>query len=316
MGSVSNGFTYVDATGRQVKNDDQLNRIRDLVIPPAWKFVRISPAKSSSIQAIGMDLTGRIQYLYNAAFTAKKKREKFLRIENFGRFLPRLRDVTNEHMQLEGLTREKVLAVMMRLINSLYFRVGTEESVRRYRTFGITTLKNKHLTIRKGGKLIFEFVGKSHVVHRKVLVDEGLATIMRELKNVGKVSKLFNYLDDDGKAHPLKPVDVNSYLKSATAPDFSSKDLRTWGGSLLAARELARFGKAETELETRKNIVRAVKRVAGSLAIPRLYAENRIFILQYLDPMRMVRRSSIPPQPRNVGSNTLRVGSRQRNSHC
>lgn len=264
-GSKSRGFFYTDSQGARVTNEITLERIRSLVIPPAWRHVRISPAASSAIQAVGMDTTGRIQYLYHTKFSEKQQRKKFEKIVRFGEYLPRLRDVTNEHISLDGFPREKVLAVMMRLINSLYMRVGTEKSARHYRTYGITTLHNKHLEIKRGGELVFDFVGKSHVKHRKVLVDEELASVMKDLKQLGGARKLFHYLDDAGKARPVRPGDLNTYIKQITTPEFSCKDFRTWGGTLLAATALADLGKAEDEKQLKKNIVRAVKSVAEQL---------------------------------------------------
>jgi DNA topoisomerase-1 len=212
-----------------------------------------------------MDGTGRIQYLYHAKFTEKQQRKNFAKIERFGEHLPKFRAVTNDHISLEGFPKEKVLAVMMRLINSLYIRVGTEKSATHYRTYGITTLQNKHLDIKRGGQLVFDFVGKSHIKHRKVLVDEELAGVMKDLKQLGGARKLFHYVDAEGKPRSIKPSDLNSYIKEATSPEFSSKDFRTWGGTLLAAVALAEIGKAEDERETKRNIVKAVKSVAEQL---------------------------------------------------
>jgi DNA topoisomerase I len=264
-GAKSRGFFYTDAAGKRVKDEATLERIKALVIPPAWRHVRISPAVGSAIQAVGMDTTGRIQYLYHNKFSDRQQRKKFAKIERFGEHLPQLRAMTNEHISLEGFPREKVLAVVLRLINSLYMRVGTEKSAHHYRTYGITTLQNKHLEIKRGGELVFDFVGKSHIKHRKVLVDEELATVMKDLKQLGGARKLFHYLDADGKARPIKPGDINAYIKQATLPEFSSKDFRTWGGTLLAAIELAEIGKAEDERQLKKNIVQAVKTVAEQL---------------------------------------------------
>lgn len=264
-GSMARGFYYVDADDRKISDDEQLARIKGLVIPPAWRFVRISPASGGRLQAVGIDTTGRIQYLYHPRFLAKKQKEKFARIERFGKYLPRLRKVTNEHILLRGFPQKKVLAVMTRLINALYFRVGTEKSAKQYRTFGITTLQNKHLQIGQKGKLIFEFAGKSHVQHRVVLVDQELASIMKELKELGKARKLFQYVDEDGKPRSIKPGDINKYLKAATADEYSSKDLRTWAGSLLAAAELAALGVSGDDAEVKTNIVKAVKTVAKQL---------------------------------------------------
>jgi DNA topoisomerase I len=264
-GSKSRGFKYFDKNGREIKDEMSLERIKSLVIPPAWKYVRISPSTSGNLQALGMDTNGRIQYLYNPKFREKQERKKFLKIEKFGEHLPKLRQITNEHLALEGFPREKVLAVMMRLINSLYIRVGTEKSVKRYKTYGITTLQNRHLSVERGGKLVFNFVGKHHIAHRKILVDKELATVMQDLKSIGGARKLFNYLDEDGKARPLKPNDINQYLKEITAPEYSAKDFRTWGGTLLAAMTLAEIGAADEEKTLKKNIVKAVKKVAEQL---------------------------------------------------
>ena len=265
IGSKSRGFSYVDADGKKITVAEKLERIKSLVIPPAWTHVRISPSPGGRVQAVGMDTTGRIQYLYNPKFAERQQRKKFEKIEKFGEYLPRLRAVTNEHISLDGFPREKVLAMMMRLINSLYMRLGSEKSARHYRTYGITTLRNKHLEIKRGGQLIFDFVGKSHIKHRKVLVDEELAALMKDLKELGGARKLFHYLDDEGKVRPIKPGDINAYIKEATSSEFSSKDFRTWGGTLLAAIELAELGPGKDDREVKKNIVKIVKNVAEEL---------------------------------------------------
>jgi DNA topoisomerase-1 len=265
VGTMKAGFAYVDCVGKRITDEQSLERIRSLVIPPAWRHVRISPSPGSRLQAVGMDTTGRVQYKYHPKFSEKQQRKKFEKIERFGEHLPKLRKVTNEHLALEGFPREKVLAVMMRLINSLYFRVGTEKSVRHYKTYGITTLKNKHLSFGRRGELIFDFVGKSHKKHRKILVDEELSTMMKDLKALGGSRKLFNYIDGDGKPRPVKPADVNEYLKAATSPEYTAKDFRTWGGTLLAAVELSEIGPAEEEPQVKKNLVRAIRSVAEQL---------------------------------------------------
>ena len=264
-GANSKNFKYSDANGKKITDEIQLERIKLLVIPPAWKCVRISPSAGGKIQAVGIDKSGRIQYIYHARFAERQQKKKFAKIEKFGEFLPNLRKMTNEHIALEGFPREKVLAVMLRLINSLYIRVGTEKSVKHYKTYGITTLQNRHLEIEKNGTLVFSFVGKHHIKHRKVLVDEELANLMRDLKSLGGARKLFHYLDAENQPRPIKPSDINNYLKTATAPEFSAKDFRTWGGTLLAAIELAEIGTAEDEKTLKKNILKAVKKVAEQL---------------------------------------------------
>jgi DNA topoisomerase I len=264
-GSKSKNFKYLTADGKKITDATQLERINSLVIPPAWKFVRINPSAGGKIQAVGMDTSGRIQYIYHPKFAERQQKKKFAKIEKFGEYLPRLRKITNEHIALEGFPREKVLAVMMRLINSLYIRVGTEDSVKHYKTYGITTLQNRHLEIGSKGELIFSFVGKHHIKHRKVLVDEELAGLMKDLKSLGGARKLFHYLDDEKKPRAVKPKDINEYLKTVTAPEFSAKDFRTWGGTLLAAIELAEIGAADDQVSLKKNIIKAVKKVAEQL---------------------------------------------------
>ena len=152
-GGKAKGFYYLDKNGKKIRDEKQLERIRSLAVPPAWKYVRISPSPNGKLQAVGMDTTGRVQYLYNETFRRRQERKKFQKIEKFGEHLPRLRKITNEHLELEGFPREKVLALMTRLINSLYIRLGSPHSVKHYKTYGITTLQNRHLEIKRGGRL-------------------------------------------------------------------------------------------------------------------------------------------------------------------
>lgn len=264
-GGKASGFKYFDCDGEAITDENTLERIKSLVIPPAWKYVRICPSPNGRLQVVGMDGRGRIQYRYHQAYERKMQRKKFAKVESFGDYIPKLRKETNKHLTLEGLPKEKVLAAVLRLINSLYFRVGTDLSAEHYKTYGITTLHKKHLSIKPKGKLEFQYVGKSHVQQRKVLVDEDMALIVKEIAALPRGRKLFRYLDDSGKAKPIRPAQVNRYLKSITDPKFSSKDFRTWGGTLLTAVELAETGPAETEAESNKNIVEVVKRVAEQL---------------------------------------------------
>ncbi len=263
-GKTKKSFRYLTADGNKVTDEQQLQRIEALRIPPAWREVRISPSKNSSLQAIGIDALGRIQYLYHAKFSEKRKAQKFKKIVRFGEFLPALRRLTNEHIALEGFPRERVLAVIVRLINDLYFRVGSEESVSRYKTFGVTTLRNKHIRIDETGKLQFNFIGKHHIRQQHILMDDDLTLILQDLKKIGG-SRLFNYFDDEKRPRSVKPGDINSYIKAATASDFSAKDLRTWGATLKAAVYLAEMGKPETGKQAQKDILAAAKKVAEHL---------------------------------------------------
>ncbi|HKP13284.1 MAG TPA: DNA topoisomerase IB [Blastocatellia bacterium] len=263
-GTKQKGFWYEDHKGRRITDEAQLERIRSLVLPPAWTHVRIAPSPRGRLQAVGVDTAGRIQYKYHPSFSARQQQKKYAKIERFGAALPALRRATNEHIALEGFPRERVLAIIIRLINDLYLRVGSELSVKRYRTYGVTTLRNRHLEIKHDGQLIFSFVGKHHIRHRRIIVDEELATVMRDLKALGG-PKLFEYTDDSGKIKPITPRDVNEYIKAVAGPEFSAKDFRTWGGSLLAAVRLAEMGLAESERQLKRNVVQAVKQVAEHL---------------------------------------------------
>jgi DNA topoisomerase-1 len=263
-GSKSRGFRYETADGRRVEDEAALERVRSLAVPPAWREVRISPSPRSSLQAIGLDKMGRVQRIYHPSFTAKRARRKYEKIERFGEALLALRRKTNEDIAREDLGKERVLAVVVRLINDLYFRVGSEESVKRYRTYGVTTLRNRHIEIKSRGRLEFKFVGKHHIKHRRILVDEELASLMRDIKSIGG-AKLFEYYAEDGRVRAVTPRDVNDYIKAATSPEFSAKDFRTWGGTLLAATVLAEIGCCEDERQAKKNVVAAVRRVAERL---------------------------------------------------
>ena len=263
-GSKSRGFRYETADGRPLTDEAALERIKSLVIPPAWREVRISPSPRSSLQAIGVDKMGRVQRIYHPSFVARRARRKYEKIERFGEALPKLRRRANEDIAAEGLGKERVLAVVVRLINDLYFRVGSEESVRRYRTYGVTTLRNRHLEIKRGGRLVFKFTGKHHIKHRRILVDEELAALVRDIKAIGG-AKLFEYVGEDGRVRAVTPRDVNDYIKAAAGEEFSAKDFRTWGGTLLAAVELAEIGCCEDARQAKKNLVAAVKRVAEHL---------------------------------------------------
>jgi DNA topoisomerase-1 len=264
-GTQRRGFWYEDARGRRIADEAALARIKALVIPPAWREVRIAPGAHTRLQAIGLDKSGRVQRIYHPSFVARRARLKYEKIVRFGAQLGALRRRTNEDIARADLAKERVLAVIIRLINDLYFRVGSESSVRRYRTYGVTTLRNRHLTIKRGGRLVFNFVGKHHIRQRHLLVDEDLATLMRDIQKLGG-AKLFHYYDEQQqKAMPIRPRDVNDYIKAAAGAEFSAKDFRTWGGTLLAAIALADMGAAEDEQQARRNIVRAVNRVAEHL---------------------------------------------------
>lgn len=254
----------MNESGASVESHEALDRIKELAIPPAWSEVHISPSPRSRLQAIGLDGKGKAQYLYHPGFAARQALHKFEKIERFGDQLGRLRKVTNEHLRLEGLPRERVLAIVVRLINSLYFRVGSEAGVKRNRTYGVTTLRERHLRVDDEGRLIFNFSGKHHVHHRGILVDETLAKILRELRGLGG-PHLFEYYGADGRLHPISGHDVNEYLQAAMGEDYTAKDFRTWHGTMMVAKELAKLGPAPNERQRQKNLVLAVRNAAARL---------------------------------------------------
>ncbi len=264
-GTTPRTFKYVDHEDKAITGKAQLTRIKELVIPPAWRHVRISPADNGKLQAVGIDDADRLQYIYHPRFAAKKQRQKFAKLEAFGKALPKLREQVKKDLRKSGLPKEKVLALMLKLINSLYFRIGTDQSAQRYRTYGITTLKNKHLKFGSGGELIFEFTGKSHIKQRTVLVDKTISRLLKEISDIGPKRRLFHYLDDDGKPRAITPHDINSYLKDAAGPEFSSKDLRTWGATFLAAIEFAERGVPEDAKQLKKNTLAVIDAVAEEL---------------------------------------------------
>lgn len=263
-GSTAKRFQYVTFDGKKL-GGNEVERIKALVVPPAWTNVRINPSTKGRIQAIGIDVKGRVQYLYEASFAKRQQIAKFSKITRFGEQIPKLINRTNADINSAGHSKEKVLAVVMRLINSLYFRMGSDLSVKHYKTFGITTIQKRHLRIHTKGKLEFEFVGKSHIPHRKIFVDAELATIIKQIAAIKGGRKLFRYIDESGKAKAVTPADVNRYIKDATNAEFTAKDLRTWGGTLLTAIGLAEAGFSTNEAEKKKRIVRVIKSVAEEL---------------------------------------------------
>jgi DNA topoisomerase-1 len=256
-------FRYLDALGRRVTDERQLERIRSLRIPPAWTEVRIAPSARSGLQAIGHDAKGRTQYLYHPRVVAAHAQAKYEKLVDFARRLPHFREVTSAHLAAPGLGRERVLALVTRLISEGCFRIGGERYARENKSYGIATLGNRHVRIYEHA-LRFVFVGKHGLKQHKVVhADPELTSLVCEVSALpGR--RLFQYQEADGVS-PVTEREVNAYIKQVMGPAFSAKDFRTWGGTLMAARILAGYGPAETERERKQNIVRAVKAVANFL---------------------------------------------------
>jgi DNA topoisomerase-1 len=264
IGTKEKGFHYEDASGRRLRDKATLDRIASLVIPPAWSDVLIAPSASAKVQVVGYDMAGRMQYLYHETFRERQERRKFSKLLAFAEKLPFLRKRAKIDLRKPELSKERVLALIIRLIDELAFRVGSEKSVERYKTFGITTLRSKHVSIAPSGEITFDFVGKHHIHHKIKLTDKKLAGILGDLKSL-RGAKLFKYVTAEGKIKSITGRDVNDYIKQATDPSFTAKDFRTWGASVKAAAQLAKIGFVRGERSIKKNIVQAVKAVAEKL---------------------------------------------------
>src|SRR3954453_23780019 len=256
-------FRYVDAEGRRITNEEKLERIRSLAIPPAWKDVWISPSPRTKLQATGIDAAGRKQYLYHPAYRAKQEQAKYDKLIRFAERLPDLRAATAEHMQLEGLPPEKVAAIAVRLINLGWFRVGGDRYAKQSRTFGITTLRKNHVTVR-GSRISFHYRGKHSIMLRNAVVDPELAAAIRDLRAVPG-PRLFQYELPDGTRYNLGQRRLNDYVKTHLGDGYTAKDFRTWGGTLLAAIELAQHDPPENPAEAKRRIAAVMRHVGEKL---------------------------------------------------
>jgi len=278
-------FRYLDARGDRITDPEKLERIKGLVIPPAWKDVWISPSSTANLQATGVDAAGRKQYLYHAAFRAQQEQAKFDKLIGFAQRLPELRAAAAEHIDKDRLDRERVSAIATRLINRGWFRVGTERYVQESKTFGITTLRKKHVRVH-GHRISFEFQGKHRSAIRTTLVDSELAEAVNELLALPGGARLFRYEWDGGRC-ALTGARLNDYVRAYLGDEFTAKDFRTWGGTLIAAIELAERGPAETEAEAKRAVAAVMRRVGAELgntpAVARGSYVSPAVIDQYLD---------------------------------
>jgi DNA topoisomerase-1 len=278
-------FRYVDAHGNRITDEDSLERIKSLVIPPAWKDVWISASASSKLQATGVDGAGRKQYLYHPSFRAQREQEKFDKLIRFAEGLPDLRETMAEHMDNDLLDRDRVSAIATRLINRGWFRVGTERYAKESKTFGITTLRKNHVTVR-GHRIAFHFRGKHRSEIRTTLVDSELAESVKELLAQPRGARLFRY-EWDGGLCALTGAKLNEYVRTNLGEDFTAKDFRTWGGTLLAAIALAEHGPPESETEAKRAVTAVMRRVGEQLgntpAVARGSYVSPAVIDQYLD---------------------------------
>jgi len=278
-------FRYEDARGNRITDPARIERIEALVIPPAWKDVWISPNARAKLQATGIDSAGRRQYLYHPDFRAQQEQAKFDKLVSFAEKLPDLRAAMAADMEREGLERERVAAVAVRLINLGWFRVGSERYVKRHRTFGITTLTKKHVTVR-GSRIAFRFKGKHNVQIRTAIVDAELARTLRDLLELPGGRRLFRY-ECEGMLLPLDGRKLNDYIREHMGEEFTAKDFRTWGGTLIAAIALAEHGVADTETKAKRavaGVMRTVgERLGNTPAVARASYVSPAVVEQYFD---------------------------------
>jgi DNA topoisomerase I len=257
------GFVYLDPSGATVRDPETLARIRSLAIPPAWTSVWICPDPRGHIQATGRDARGRKQYRYHPRWREARDATKYDRMIAFGLALPVIRDRTERDLALPGLPREKVLAAVVRLLGATLIRVGNDEYARQNRSFGLTTMRDRHVEV-EGPSIEFRFRGKGGREHRIGLRDRRLARIVKRCQDLPG-QELFQYLDDEGRVQDVDSDDVNRYLREATGQDFTAKDFRTWAGTVAAAWALEEFEAFDSEAQAKRNVVRAIEAVAGQL---------------------------------------------------
>jgi DNA topoisomerase I len=263
VGTPEHGFRYLRADGKPLRSRPALERIAALVIPPAWTEVRIAPHPTARVQATGVDAAGRTQYRYHSAFSARRSRRKYRKLLDYARALPRLRAETGRHLRRRGMPREKVLAIAVRLMMRGFFRVGSERYATENRTFGLVTLRKRHVRV-DGDALVFTYRGKSSVQQRQVVAGTPLARMVTRLMELPG-ARLFQYRDADGAVRPVTARDINAYIKEIVGEQYTSKDVRTWGGTVRTATVLAELGPPHDPREAKRNITLACRLVAAEL---------------------------------------------------
>lgn len=278
-------FRYVDSRGKAIEDAEQIERLESLAIPPAWRDVWISPRPRAKLQAVGVDRAGRRQYLYHEQFRAEQEQAKFDRLVLFAERLPDLRAALSEHIELHPLEPKWTCAVAVRLINLGWFRVGTDRYAKSSRTFGVTTLRKGHVSVR-GHRIAFRYRGKGRAAVRTAVVDAELADAIETLLSARGGTRLFRYRYD-GSLCNLTGARLNDYIREHLGEEFTAKDFRTWGGTLLAAIALAERAPAESESEAKRIIAAVMRRVGERLgntaAVARSSYVSPAVIEQYLD---------------------------------
>jgi DNA topoisomerase I len=276
------GFEYFDQDGDRIEDTEMLQRIRELVIPPAWENVWICPYPTGHIQAVGTDSAGRRQYVYHQRWRERRDQEKFDDMIRFARALPRVRQTTTKHLAEKKVTRERVLACAVRLLDRGFFRIGTEGYAEQHQTYGLATMQKRHVTLGAGYVLTFDYVAKGGKRRVQSIVDPQVYGLVETLKRRRGGPELFAYRNGRSWVD-VRSDDVNVYIKEVAGEDFSAKDFRTWSATVIAAVALAVSGRAATTKTARKRaMARAIKEVAYYLgntpAVCRAsYIDPRVF---------------------------------------
>jgi DNA topoisomerase-1 len=257
------GFSYRDPSGKRVSDRRVLDRIKSLAVPPAWTDVWIATDPHGHLQATGRDAKGRKQYRYHPDWRALCEADKYEHLLDFGRALPRIRRTVRRDLALPGVPRERALATVVSLLESTMIRVGNEEYARTNASYGLTTLRNRHVKQHRG-ELTLVFRGKSKIEHEVTVEDRHIARIIRKLQDLPG-QQLFQYVDDDGSRRPVQSEDVNEYLRAAAGTDVTAKDFRTWMGTLLTATGLAAIERPASDREAKRAITATIAEVAAQL---------------------------------------------------
>ena len=302
------GFLYLDADGSAIRAREAIQRFRSLVIPPAWTEVWICPFEDGHLQVTARDARGRKQYRYHPDFRAQRDQTKFERLFDFGEVIHKIRESVERDVLLDGLPGRKVLATVVWLLERTLIRVGTEELTRENKSYGLTTLRKRHVEV-SGATLRFEFRGKSGVEHAVSVTDRRIARIVQRCQELrGEI--LFKYVDDDGVRQEVEAEHVNDYLQGATGADITAKDFRTWAGTMDAAEFLRNAGPAATKKEAERNVVRAVDATAARLGNTRTVCRK-----YYIHPELLaayVEGDVLPPVPQRVRVTERKPGGRLR----
>jgi DNA topoisomerase I len=260
---VGPGFSYVRPDGSKLIGPDALKRIRALAIPPAWTDVWICPFPDGHIQATGRDAKGRKQYRYHARFREVRESTKYEHVVAFADALPSIRETVREHMALRGLSREKVLATVVHLLETTLIRVGNDDYARQNNSYGLTTLKNRHVAV-EGNEVRFRFTGKGGKQWSLRVRDRRIAKIIRACQELPG-QELLQYIDQQGNCQDVTSTDVNEYLKSITGKDITAKDFRTWAGTVLAAMTLSELQSFDNAAQAKRNLRSAIEKVSARL---------------------------------------------------